>query len=176
MNTLGGDLDRVTAAVPVDGIAGLVERNWADLVRLAALLLRDRVQAEDVVQDAVVSCLRGQHRLRDPDAALAYLRRAVVNNARSLLRRRAMIRRHDTGQVVHMPGADEGALSGVERDAVIVALRDLPRRQREAVVLRFYADATEKQAAEAMGVSVGSVKAYTSRGLAALQSALEAHR
>jgi len=125
------------------------------------------------VQDALVKCLQGGHRLRHPDAALAYLRVAVVNSARTAVRRRALGRRLTAVPVVHVAGADEGALAAVERDLVIVALKELPRRQREAVVLRFWADATEKQAAAAMGVSVGSVKSYTSRGLAALTAILE---
>ncbi len=160
-------------ATPVDSLADLAVAHWVNLVGLASLLLRDRAQAEDVVQDAVVKCLRGRPQLRDTAAGLAYLRAAVLNGARSGLRRRALVHRHDAQPVVDAPGADEGALASVQRDAVVEALRDLPRRQREAVVLRFWADATEKQAAQAMGVSVGAVKAYTSRGLAALAISLK---
>lgn len=151
----------------------VVTQHWHDLVRLAGLLLRDTGQAEDVVQDALVKCLLGGDRLRDPDAALAYLRAAVLNSARTALRRRALGRRLTAVPVVPEAGADEGALAALERDLVVVALRELPRRQREAVVLRFWADATERQAAAAMGVSVGAVKSYTSRGLAALARIME---
>jgi RNA polymerase sigma-70 factor (sigma-E family) len=165
-----------TEATPVDPFAGLVAEHWAPLVRLAALLMRDSAHAEDVVQDALVNCLRGRPELRDPEAALGYLRRAVVNGARSRLRRRAVAWRHREPAPPDQPGADEGAIAGVERDAVIDALKGLPPRQREALVLRYYADATEKQAAAAMDVSVGAVKAYTSRGLAALARTLEEYR
>jgi RNA polymerase sigma factor (sigma-70 family) len=73
----------------------------------------------------------------------------------------------------HGAGADEAAIARLERDAVVRALKTLPKRQRGAVVLRFYADASERQAAAAMGVSVGAVKGYTSRGLAALHEKLD---
>lgn len=166
----------MAATMPVDPFATIVAGHWVGLVRLAALLLRDSSLAEDVVQEALVSCWAAQGRLQDPDAALQYLRRAVVNQARSVLRRRRIAWRHRELPMPDPPGADEGALAGVERSAVIRALGGLPRRQREAVVLRFYADASEKQAALAMGVSVGAVKAYTSRGLAALAVVLEEYR
>lgn len=153
-----------------DPYEAVLAEHWPGLVRLATLLLRDATQAEDVVQDAVISCLR--KRPDHPDAALAYLRRAVVNTAHSALRRRMVALRHRPAPPPDGAPADEGALAAVERDAVVRALKRLPARQREAVVLRFYADATEKQAAAAMGCSVGSVKAYTSRGLAALHDLL----
>lgn len=158
-------------AVDVDDPYEVVlAEHWQGLVRLATLLLRDATQAEDVVQDALVACLR--RRPDDPAAALPYLRRAVVNTAHSALRRRLVARRHRPAPMPDGAPADEGALAAVERDAVVRALKRLPARQREAVVLRYYADASERQAAEAMGVSVGSVKAYTSRGLAALHDLL----
>lgn len=158
-------------AVDVDDpYEAVLAEHWQGLVRLATLLMRDATQAEDVVQDALVACLR--KRPDDPDAALAYLRRAVVNTAHSALRRRMVALRHRPAAAPDAPAADEGALAAVERDAVVRALKRLPARQREAVVLRFYADATEKQAAAAMGCSVGSVKAYTSRGLSALHDLL----
>lgn len=163
---------RVSEGVAVDDpFEAVLAAHWQGLVRLAMLLLRDASMAEDVVQDAVIACLRRD--LRDPDAALGYLRRAVVNTAHSALRRRVVALRHRPAPMPDGPGADEGALAAVERDEVVAALRRLPPRQREAVVLRFYADATEKQAAAAMGVSVGAVKSYTSRGLAALRTILE---
>jgi RNA polymerase sigma-70 factor (sigma-E family) len=155
-----------------DPLAQLVSAHWTELVRTAALLLRDASAAEDVVADAVVACLRRGDRLTDPEQALAYVRKAVLNTGRSALRRRRVAWAHRPPATPDAPGADEGALARLERDAVVGALRRLPRRQREAVVLRFYADATEKQAAAAMGCSVGAVKAYTSRGLASLHTTL----
>ncbi len=150
---------------------------YSRLLRLAALLLDDLGSCEDVVQEAylkVHAALTGpKPRLRDDEKALAYLRQTVVNLARSSLRRRLVVRKHAPRPMPDAPSAEEGAYAQVERTAVVKALRDLPRRQREAVVLRYYGDLTEAAAAAVMGVSTGAVKAYTSRGLAALTLALE---
>jgi RNA polymerase sigma-70 factor (sigma-E family) len=150
---------------------------YARLLRLAALLLDDLGSCEEIVQEAYIkvhAALSGPtSRLRDDDRALAYLRQTVVNLARSSLRRRLVARKHAPHPMPDAPSAEEGAYAQVERAAVVQALRGLPRRQREAVVLRYYGDLTEAAAAHVMGVSTGAVKAYTSRGLAGLKLALE---
>jgi RNA polymerase sigma-70 factor (sigma-E family) len=156
-----------------DPFERLLADNWLGLVRAWALLLRNSAQAEDVVQDAVIACLRQRAHITDPEQALGYVRRAVVNTARSALRRQRVALAHRPVAMPHGAGADEAAIARLERDAVVRALKTLPKRQREAVVLRFYADASERQAAAAMGVSVGAVKGYTSRGLAALHEKLD---
>ena len=147
------------------------------LIRLAALLVDDIGNCEEIVQEAYIkvhaALLGPKSRLRDDDMALAYLRQTVVNLSRSSLRRRLVARKHAPAPMPDAPSAEEGAYAQVERTAVVQALRDLPRRQREAVVLRYYGDLTEAAAAAVMQVSVGAVKAYTSRGLAALALALE---
>src|SRR5512143_1312879 len=107
-----------------------------------------------------------------PGKALAYLRQTVVNLARSTLRRRLVAIKHAPKPMPHAASAEEGAYALVERAAVVRALRELPRRQREAIVLRYYGDLTEADAAVVMGCGVGSVKAYTSRGLTALADKL----
>jgi RNA polymerase sigma factor (sigma-70 family) len=71
------------------------------------------------------------------------------------------------------PGADEDAYAALRKRAVVKALHTLPRRQREVLVLRYYADLTEEQTADTLGISVGSVKAYASRGIGALSDRLE---
>ena len=91
----------------------------------------------------------------------------------SSLRHRLVARKHAPRPMPDAPSAEEGAYAQVERAAVVQALRRLPRRQREAVVLRYYGDLTEAAAAAVMGVSTGAVKSYTSRGLAALAADLE---
>jgi RNA polymerase sigma-70 factor (sigma-E family) len=168
-------LVRGERAVPSVFEAVVVE-HWAGLVRLSALLLDSSDQAEDVVQEAVIACMRGEGRLQDPDAAVAYLRRAVVNTARSALRRRVVALRHRDTAVGDVASAEESAYATLEREAVVVALRRLPRRQREAVTLRFFSDMTEAETATTMGCSVGSVKAYTSRGIDALGVLMEGWR
>jgi RNA polymerase sigma-70 factor (sigma-E family) len=155
-----------------DALAALYLRHFASLVRLAALLLDDVSACEDVAQEAYVRIAQSRRRLRDPDAALAYLRATVVNLSRSALRRRLVAARH--GFQLSRPDATADATYDVvERDRMTRAIRRLPRRTREAIALRYYADLTEAQTAEHMGVSVGAVKAYTSRGLAVLAEELE---
>ena len=151
----------------------LYAAHYRSLVRLGALLLHDVGAGEEVVQDAFVAMHGAWRRLREPDRALAYLRQAVVNRARSVLRRRATAERHAERLLPHVPSAEHGALAGLERAAVVAAVRALPRRQREAVVLRYYADLSEADIAAAMGISRGAVKSHTSRGMAALRRSLE---
>jgi RNA polymerase sigma-70 factor (sigma-E family) len=142
-------------------------------VRLAALLVRDVPTAEDVVQDSFVAMHDGWQRLRDAESALAYLRQAVLNRSRSVLRHRAVVEKHPEKPSPDMPSAEHGALVQVERSAVIAALRNLPARQREAIVLRYYADLSEAKVAAAMGISCGAVKSHTARAMAALRADLE---
>ena len=111
----------------------LYRRNFTALVRLATFLVRDTATAEEVVQDAFINMHRGWHRLRDEENALAYLRQAVVNRARSVLRHRVIVERNAPKAMPDLPSAEDGAISMFERSAVIDALRDLPGRQREAL-------------------------------------------
>ena len=154
-------------------VTELYSAHYRSLVRLAALLVRDLGTAEEVVQDAFVAMHGGWHRLRDNEKALAYLRQAVVNRSRSVLRHRQVVDRNAPKPAPDMPSAEHGAIALFERSAVIAALRTLPARQREAVVLRFYADMPEAQIAETMRISRGAVKSHTARAMQALRAILE---
>ena len=147
--------------------------HYRELVRLAALLVRNTATAEDVVQDSFVAMHAAWKRLRDEDSALAYLRQTVLNRSRSVLRHRAVEEKYLDKPSPDMPSAEHGALVQLERAAVIAALRRLPPRQREAIVLRYYADFSEAEVAAAMGISCGAVKSHTARGMAALRADLE---
>jgi len=147
--------------------------HYRSLVRLATLLVHDVGTAEEVVQDSFVALHAGLHRLRDSEKTLSYLRAAVVNRSRSVLRHRVVVDRNAPKPAPDMPSAEHGALALIERSSVIAALRSLPERQREVVVLRFYADLSEAQIAVAMGITRGAVKSHTSRAMAALRSVLE---
>lgn len=173
----------VLGAVPADthaetvdadaAISQLYGAHYRSLVRLAILLVHDMATAEEVVQDSFVALHAGLHRLRDSEKALSYLRAAVVNRARSVLRHRVVVDRNAPKPAPDMPSAEQGALALIERSSVVAALRSLPVRQREVVVLRFYGDLSEAQIAAAMGITRGAVKSHTSRAMAALRSVLE---
>ena len=98
----------------------------------------------------------------------------VVNRCRSALRHRKVVAAHLAAArpPADAPSAEAGAIDRLTQDAVVAALRKLPTRQREAIVLRYYADLSEADTAEAMGVSRGAVKSHTSRGVAALKRTL----
>jgi RNA polymerase sigma-70 factor (sigma-E family) len=154
-------------------VAALYRDQYRSLVRLAALLVRDIATAEEVVQDSFVAMQGGWRRLRDTDKALAYLRQTVVNRSRAVLRHRAVVDRNAPKPAPDMPSAEHGALAMLERSAVVAALRTLPPRQREAVVLRYYGNLSEAQIAGAMGISQGAVKSHTARAMIALRAVLE---
>jgi RNA polymerase sigma-70 factor (sigma-E family) len=151
----------------------LYTEQYRALVRLALLLVHDVQTAEEVVQDAFVAMHTGWRRLRDTEKALSYLRQAVGNKSRSVLRHRTVVDRNAPKPAPDEPSAEQGAIALLERSAVIAALRELPDRQREAIVLRYYADLSEAQIAEAMGISRGAVKSHTARGMSSLRASLE---
>ena len=165
-------------SVPADwdadrAVTALYSTHYRSLVRLAALLVRDVATAEEVVQDSFVAMHGGWRRLRDSDKALSYLRQSVVNRSRSVLRHRVVVDRNAPKPAPDMPSAEHGAFALLERSAVVSALRTLPPRQREALVLRYYGDMSEAQIASIMGISRGAVKSHTARAMSALRSVLE---
>ncbi|MEZ0577959.1 SigE family RNA polymerase sigma factor [Nocardioides sp. MH1] len=156
-------------------VADLYAAHRLSLVRLAVLLVDDVGAAEDVVHDVFAGLLKTRS-LRDPDAALGYVRRAVVNRSRSALRRRRTARAyappHDTGP----ERPDDLAVLSEEHRTVLKALETLPERQREVLVLRYWSDLSEAEIADAMGISRGTVKSTASRALAALEQRMEGSR
>jgi RNA polymerase sigma-70 factor (sigma-E family) len=126
-----------------------------------------------VVQDAFEAMHLAWRRLRDTEKALSYLRQAIVNRARSVLRHRKVVEMHAPKPAPDEQSAEHAALTLIERSAVTSALRSLPARQREAVVLRYYGDFSEADIAKAMGISRGAVKSHTARAMAALKATLE---
>ena len=155
-------------------LSNLYAAHWRRLVRLSVLLVRDVGTAEEVVQDAFVAVHGRWGRLRDPDKALAYLRQAVVNRSRSVLRHRGVVARQAEKEnpPADAPGADDATMAAARRDAVLDAMRELPERQREVLALRYYLELSEAEIAEALGISRGAVKSHASRGAAALRTLL----
>jgi RNA polymerase sigma-70 factor (sigma-E family) len=167
---------------PVSGEPGAAERidlptlyttQWRALVRLAVLLVDDVASAEDVVQDAFVALHRREHTLRDPAAALAYVRACVVNLSRSVIRRRQVARKHlKVAEPEATPAADHDLLVREEHRDALAAVRLLPRRQQEVLVLRYWSGLSEREIAQTLGISAGSVKSAASRGMASLSRSL----
>jgi RNA polymerase sigma-70 factor (sigma-E family) len=145
--------------------------HYAALVRMAVLLLRDQGLAEDVVQDSFVATHRRWDRV-DPAKAPAYLRQTVVNRSRSALRHRTVVARHRPEPLPDGAPADVSVLQTERRAQVLDALAELPTRQREVLVLRYYLDLSEAEIADALGISRGAVKSHASRGAAALRQRL----
>ena len=136
-------------------LAELYAVHYQALVRLAALLVRDTATAEEVVQDSFVAMHASWRRLRDSGKASSYLRRCVVNRSRSVLRHQMVTERNMLQPPPEVPSAEQGAMALLERSAVVAALHGLPARQREALVLRYYADLPEAEIASAMGNQPG---------------------
>jgi len=140
-----------------------VESAWQRHLRLALLLTGDRWQAEELLQDSLVRIYERWRKLAQHDDLHAYLRRALANNHTSMWRRR---RRESL--VADVP--DRAAAAGSEADVEVKrALMALPARQRAVVVLRLYEDLSERQTAEALGCSVGTVKSQYARALEKLR-------
>jgi len=154
-------------------VTALYQAHALGLVRLAVLMVGDQQTAEDVVQEAFLGLYRRWPALKDPERALAYARSSVLNGCRMALRARFRRDKIAVAAPDDIESAEATALLGEANRQVLAALRRLPARQREAVVLRYYLDMTENQAAQAMRVSRGTVKSATSRGLAALARLLK---
>jgi RNA polymerase sigma-70 factor (sigma-E family) len=155
-----------------EAVIALYHSHYVALVRTAVLLLGDVATAEDVVQDSFIAMYHGWWRLRDTSSALPYVRRAVMNRARSVLRQRAVAGRHADWPALDVASAEEDALATLARSSVLAALDALSPRQRQVIVLRYYADLSEAQIAGALGVTTGSVKVHATRALDSLRAAL----
>ncbi|HEY2984337.1 MAG TPA: sigma-70 family RNA polymerase sigma factor [Jatrophihabitantaceae bacterium] len=147
------------------GVEVLCRAQWKPMVRLAYLLCGDQEGgAEDIVQDAFAALSRQWDQLRSDDAAGAYLRTAVVNGTRSAIRRRITARR-----LLHpirderVEAAESTAVRNDEQRRVLAVIRQLPRRQREVIVMMYWAGLSEAEIAATLGVSPGTVKTAAAR-------------
>jgi RNA polymerase sigma-70 factor (sigma-E family) len=157
-------------------VTDLYRRERPGLLRLAVLLVGDSALAEDLVQDAFVALHRRWRSLSDPSTAAGYLRVSVVNGARSTHRRRSVARRHlRVREPDAAPSADADLLVAEEHRAVLAAVRKLPQRQQEVMVLRYWAGLSEAEIAETLGVSRGTVKTCAARAITTLSDRLGVH-
>jgi RNA polymerase sigma-70 factor (sigma-E family) len=149
-------------------VTALYAEHALGLVRLAVIMLGDQAAAEDVVQDAFLGLYRRWDSLPDASHPLSYVRASVLNGCRSALRARSRRRRAPVLSQPPAESAEARALLSEEHRSVVTAIRGLPARQREALLLRYYLDMSEDETARTMGVSRGTVKSATSRALAAV--------
>jgi len=156
-------------------IDDLYRSHRMQMVRLAILLVDDLASAEDVVQEAFAGLYRNWSGLRDRAAAVGYLRTAVVNGSRSMLRRRRTARAYVPPDPGTARSAESLAMLSAEHQAVVTALADLAPRQREVLVLRYYGGLSEAEIAETTGLSKGTVKSTASRAVAKLGEIMKAH-
>jgi RNA polymerase sigma-70 factor (sigma-E family) len=161
-------------------LARCYAEEYERLVGLARILVDRRGDAEEIVQEAFVRTYAGWRRVRDPRDPGPYLRQTVVNLARTGLRRRLVERRYrDRAEVALAPSEtttarpDEAAATRDRDERLAVAVRGLPRRQREAVALRYFEHLSTAETAAAMGCSDGAVKGYLNRALTTLRAQVE---
>jgi RNA polymerase sigma-70 factor (sigma-E family) len=150
------------------GFAEFVAARYDDLLRTAYLLTGSAVDAEDLVQSALLRVMRGWRRVDDP---MAYVRRTMANLHISRWRRHRA--RELLMAVLPERRATDDIPAVAERDALLRGLRSLPPRTRAVIVLRYWVDLSEVDAAAVLNCSVGSVKSQASRGLARLRNQLE---
>jgi RNA polymerase sigma-70 factor (sigma-E family) len=152
-------------------VTALYQTNALSMVRLAHVILGDRSAAEDVVQDAFSGLYRRWGRLSDPDKALPYVRTSVLNACRTALRRGRREFSAEWPDDVARPAQSAGREATSDEDervTVIAALRRLPVRQREVLVLRFYLDMTDQEIADQMGIGASTVRSSAHRALVAV--------
>jgi RNA polymerase sigma-70 factor (sigma-E family) len=170
MTAAGDGRSELSCADRDVALTELHREHYPNLVRLACLLLDEQGAGEEVVQEAFVRVHQSWARVENP---LTYLRATVMNLARSRMRRRLVARRRVEPAIRPAMSAEEHIVLLADQQEVLDAVRALPRRQRECLVLRYYLDLSESEIASTLGISNGSVKSHSSRGLAALAQRLE---
>lgn len=155
-----------------DLVTRLFVQESASLVRMAGFFVDDRTAAEDLVQEAFIRLARSAHRINDVDKAAAYLRSIVLNLARDHNRRGLVSLRHRPTTEPEPTSVEDEVAGRADQREVIAALRELPLRQRDCLVLRYYLDLGVAEIASTLGVSANSVKTHLKRGLRSLEVSL----
>jgi RNA polymerase sigma-70 factor (sigma-E family) len=166
----------VSVASESPPLEAVFRTSYARLVGVARMLVDGRAEAEEVVQEAFARTYARAPRLRTTDEAAAYVQRVVINLCRDTLRHRAVVRRAPDPPAVTARSAEREVLLDDDQRRLTEAVRALPRRQRECVVLRYLLELSTADTARALGISEGSVKSHLSRALAALGHDLEGDR
>lgn len=162
-----------TAALDVDAlVVRLFEQEGRSLVRLVRLFVDDRNAAEDLVQEGFIRLARNGHRIRDEAKAVAYLRSIVLNLARDHNRRGLVSLRHHLPMDPERASTEDEIVLRDDQQQVIDVLRELPHRQRDCVVLRYYEELGIDEIAATLEISPNSVKTHLKRALVTMGSRL----
>lgn len=153
-------------------VAALFGEHGPGLVRLVRLFVDDRNAAEDLVQEAYIRLARNAHRIEDRTRAAAYLRSIALNLARDHNRRGLVSLRHQLPSDDRVASVEDEIDLREDQRAVVDALRGLPHRQRDCLILRYYDELAVDDIATTLGISRNSVKTHLTRGVRALASAL----
>ncbi|MFI0774118.1 RNA polymerase sigma factor [Streptomyces sp. NPDC021212] len=168
---LAGDTEELEREA---ALSRLFDLHYMPMLRLATLLGAD--DPENIVAEAYYQIYRKWRKLRDSSCAESYLRSVVCNLSRMRIRHLQVTRKHIEPPADSAISAEASALLRDDQRILVAALGKLPRRQREALVLRHWLGLKEGEIAEAMGISSGSVKTHISRGIAALTQVMESRR
>lgn len=163
--------DPPTPEQPAAAVSALYTEHALAMIRLAHIILGNRAAAEDVVQDAFCGLYRRWAHIANKDKAVSYVRSSVLNGCRTIMRQ------NRTGELTaqHQPAAasaEAAVLSAEERSELVSAMRRLPDRQRDVLVLRYYLDLTDEQIAGDLGLSINTIRSTRRRGLLSLQRQL----
>lgn len=163
-----------TSKLDDSALVKLFDEHAPKLVHAVALLIHDKYEAEEIVQEAFVRLMTSGRRLRNLERAPAFLRSVAFNLARNQIRHRDVVRRKTPLLIDPLEGDQTRStpelfvLDNLDASALADALHQLSERQRECLVLRYYMDLNEAEIADVLGISKGSVKTHTSRGVEAL--------
>jgi RNA polymerase sigma-70 factor (sigma-E family) len=157
---------------PAAAVTALYHQHALAMIRLAHIILGNRAAAEDVVQDAFCGLYRRWAHVTSKDKAVSYVRSSVLNGCRSVMRQHRPGELTDQYQPVTV-SAEAAVLSAEERLELVRAMRRLPDRQRDVLVLRYYLDLTDEQIAGDLGLSINTVRSTRRRGLLSLQRLLK---
>jgi RNA polymerase sigma-70 factor (sigma-E family) len=162
-------MSRARRSVPVESsFEELFMTQFVAMRQFAHLLGAD--DPENIAQEAFVRVHRRWGHLREPGKALAYLRRTVANLATSRLRHLKVSRKHPLPLPADVVSAETSALNGLRHSALWRGIEELPRRQRQVVVLRYWLDLDVAEVAALLGIAPGTVTATTSHALARLRT------
>ncbi|GAC1597511.1 MAG: SigE family RNA polymerase sigma factor [Acidimicrobiales bacterium] len=177
--TTNAGVEGLSTYLPVSGsfddaLAELYRAHAKALVEMLWVFVGERAEAEDLCQEAFIRLHRVWNRIDRTADVGAYLRTIAFNLARSGFRRHQIARRlHPLPDAAGAPAADEGVELRTDQRELLGALRRLPARQRECVVLRYWQEQSDTEIAVTLGISPNSVKTHLRRAMDSLERYVE---